>query len=273
MLKHLIRSSNFNYLQLRYSHYLSVAEADGIRNIILNDHKTRNSLSMGMMQSLIDEIKKNENDKALRVIVVQSTGSVFSAGHNLKELATDYEGQKSVFNKCHELIKGIINSPVPIIAKVDGLAAAAGLQLVASCDITICSDKSTFSTPGSSFGIFCSTPGIAISRVIPRMKSSYMLLTGLPISADEALRSGLVSSVVCSEDLDKELERICDAIKTKSRAIVSFGKKFYYQQLNMNLNSAYEAGSTVMADNLQLADGQEGIRSFIEKRKPQWKHE
>lgn len=169
---------------------------------------------------------------------------------------------------------------------------AAGLQLAASCDIAVCSEKSTFSTPGASFGIFCrhfysnetdltivqiwfinSTPGIAISRVIPRMKSSYMLLTGLPISSDEALRTGLVSSVVPSEKLDEEVAKISDAIKSKSRAVVSFGKKFYYQQLGMDLNSAYTAGATAMADNLQLEDGIEGIKSFIEKRKPQWRNE
>lgn len=152
---------------IRRSHNLiTVKECDGLKNIIFNDHKTRNSLSMAMMNCLIDEIKKNENDKNLRVIVLSSTGPVFSAGHNLKELSPEksYEDRKNVFNKCHELINCIINSPLPIIAKVDGLAAAAGLQLMASCDIAVCSDKSSFSTPGSSFGIFCSTPGIAISR-------------------------------------------------------------------------------------------------------------
>lgn len=155
------------YSQIRRSHNLiTVKEADGLRNIILNDHKTRNSLSLAMMNCLIEEIKKNEDDKSLRIILLSSTGSVFSAGHNLKELSPDksYKDRKNVFDKCHELITCIVKSPVPIIAKVDGLAAAAGLQLIASCDITICSDKSTFSTPGSSFGIFCSTPGIAISR-------------------------------------------------------------------------------------------------------------
>lgn len=275
------------------SNLLSVSEADGIRNITMVDSKTRNCLSLAMMENLVQEIKHNENDKSLRVIVLSSTGAVFSAGHNLKELSPDkgYESQKKVFNKCHELITSIVESPLPIISKIDGLAAgkklnnleisktdwsffqAAGLQLAASCDIAICSQKSTFSTPGASFGIFCSTPGIAISRVIPRMKSSYMLLTGLPISSEEALQVGLVSSVVSSEQLDAELLKICDAIKSKSRSVVSFGKKFYYKQLGMDMNSAYVAGANAMADNLQLKDGQEGIKSFIEKRKPVWSDE
>jgi enoyl-CoA hydratase/carnithine racemase len=144
---------------------------------------------------------------------------------------------------------------------------------VTTCDISVSTHRSTFSTPGASFGIFCSTPGIAISRVIPRMMSSYMLLTGLPISSDEALRVGLVTSVVSSEELDEEILKICDAIKSKSRAVVSFGKKFYYEQLGMDLNSAYQAGAKAMADNLQLLDGKEGIKSFIEKRKPVWNNE
>lgn len=144
---------------------------------------------------------------------------------------------------------------------------------MASCDIAICSEKSTFSTPGASFGIFCSTPGIAISRVIPRMKSSYMLLTGLPITSEEAVRIGLVSSVVPGDQLDNELEKICNAIKSKPRAVVSLGKKFYYQQIGMDLSSAYAAGAKIMADNLQLEDGKEGINSFIEKRKPKWTNE
>lgn len=156
--------------------------------------------------------------------------------------------------------------------QISHIFLAAGLQLAASCDITICSAKSTFSTPGASFGIFCSTPGIAISRVIPRMKSSYMLLTGLPISAEEALRVGLVSNVVNGEELDNEIQRIVDAMKSKSKEVISFGKKFYHQQLSMDLNSAYIAGAKAMADNLQLDDGKEGIKSFIEKRKPQWKN-
>lgn len=174
MYRRLLPLSDYCHSQIRRSHSLiAVKETDGLKNIILNDHKTRNSLSMAMMNGLIEEIKKDENDRRQRVIVLSSNGPVWSAGHNLKELSPDksYEERKGVFDKCHELINCIINSPLPIIAKVDGLAAAAGLQLVASCDITVCSDKSTFSTPGSSFGIFCSTPGIAISRC-----GSFLLL-------------------------------------------------------------------------------------------------
>lgn len=173
-------NNNTNYSShIRRSHNLvTVKEADGVKNIILNDFKTRNSLSLSMMNCLIEEIKRNENDTNLRIIVLSSTGSVWSAGHNLKELSPDksYEDRKSVFDKCHELINSIIKSPVPIIAKVDGLAAAAGLQLVSSCDITVCSDKSSFSTPGSSFGIFCSTPGISISRYFIKIIEIFDLI-------------------------------------------------------------------------------------------------
>ncbi|CAO1384636.1 unnamed protein product [Diamesa hyperborea] len=255
--------------------FLSVTESNGIRNIKLQDHKTRNSLSLKMMDDLINAIKNKGDDKSLRVIVLSADGSIFSAGHNLKELSTDkgYDNQKQVFDKCHDLMKTIIQSEVPIISKVDGLAAAAGLQLVASTDIAVCSEKSTFSTPGASFGIFCSTPGIALARTIPRMMSSYMLLTGLPINAQEALRIGLVSVVVPSENIDNETEKICEAIKSKSRSVVTFGRKFFYEQIEMDLNSAYKHGSKAMTDNLQLNDGKEGITSFIEKRKPKWTNE
>lgn len=297
-LRRVVPTSPLTLLNLcRYNHVktdsnLEIKEIDGVRYITMNDNKTRNSLSNQMMDNLIDAVQRNQNDVKLRAIVLTSSGPVFSAGHNLKELSPDqsYESHHETFKKCHELIKSVILSPLPVIAKVDGLAAgkisssssnsnyhnflflAAGLQLMASCDIAVCSQKSSFSTPGVSFGIFCSTPGIALARVAPRMTSSYMLLTGLPIKADEALRAGLVSSVVSSEELDNEIQRIVNAIKMKSREVVSLGKKFFHQQLRMDLNSAYVAGAKIMADNLQLDDGKEGIKSFIEKRKPTWKN-
>ena len=124
----------------------------------------------------------------------------------------------------------------------------------------------------ASFGIFCSTPGIAVVRAIPRMKASYMLFTGLPIKADEALQAGLVSRVVTSENLDQEVDLICNAIKSKSRSVITLGKKFFYEQLNLQLDEAYEKGGKIMVENLALNDGKEGIKSFVEKRKPIWSH-
>ncbi|XP_055836778.1 enoyl-CoA hydratase domain-containing protein 3, mitochondrial [Episyrphus balteatus] len=251
-----------------------ISENDGVREIQLNRPKTRNPLSMGMMESILQGITENVNDKSLRCIVISSTGPVFSAGHNLNELKAEKgsDCQRKVFDKCAELIHQMQRAPVPIIAKVDGLAAAAGCQFVASCDMIICTERSSFSTPAASFGIFCHTPAVAISRVMPRMKSSYMLFTGFPISAKDAYISGLVSAVTPNDKLDEEVNKICDSIKSKSRPVIQLGKEFYYKQMGLNLSDAYVKASEVMVENLGLNDGKEGLQSFLEKRKPKWSH-
>lgn len=250
-------------------------ERDGVGHILLDNEKTRNSLSLEMMDSIQQNIFAHQDNSAVRCFVLSAKGHVFSAGHNLKELTPEKgsEFHRQVFAKCSELIGVILKAPVPVIARVDGLAAAAGCQLVASCDMVVCSEESSFSTPGASFGIFCSTPGIAVARAVPRLKASYMLFTGLPINAQEALQAGLVSRVVPREELDAEIERICGAIKSKSRSVIALGKRFFYEQLSMDIGRAYREGEQVMASNLATADGQEGIRSFVEKRKPTWKHQ
>ncbi|CAG2061514.1 unnamed protein product [Timema podura] len=252
-----------------------------------------------MMEDLIHHITFNQDDPNLRCIVLYGEGKVFSAGHNLKELThkdgSDYHHQ--VFSTCSRLMLGILQCPVPVIAVVQGLAAAAGCQLVATCDIAVCSDTSTFSTPGANFGIFCSTPGVAVGRAVPRKVAAHMLFTGIPLTAEEAIGAGLVSKVVPEESMglefeslsgghifqiyvnpspvfptDEEVAKIVQAITCKSRAIVAMGKKFFYQQLEADIKTAYRLGEEVMVNNIGLADGQEGIRSFIEKRKANWSH-
>ncbi|XP_052889096.1 enoyl-CoA hydratase domain-containing protein 3, mitochondrial [Anopheles moucheti] len=247
---------------------------DGVGTILLDNEKTRNSLSLDMMESIHRHIVDNQHDTEIRCIVLAARGRVFSAGHNLKELTAEHgpDHHKQVFHKCSELIDTIRLAPVPIIAKVDGLAAAAGCQLVASCDMAVCSDTSTFSTPGASFGIFCSTPGIAVVRSIPRMRAAYMLFTGLPITANEALEAGLVSKVVSKTEINEEVDNICKAIASKSRAVIALGKTFFYKQIAMDIATAYELGEQIMVQNLATIDGQEGIKSFVEKRRPQWHH-
>lgn len=227
-----------------------------------------------MMNNLIEHITHDQHNEALRCIVLSAKGNVFSAGHNLKELTkeTGSDQHKIIFSRCSDLMLSIIKSPVPIIAKVDGLATAAGCQLIATCDIVVCSDRSKFSTPGANFGIFCSTPGIALARAVPRMQASYMLLTGMAITAQEAKNSGLVTDVVSCEELDARVGVICDAIKNKSRAVVELGKKFFYAQLNMDIKTAYDLGGQTMVSNLGMKDGVEGIQSFVEKRKAKWSH-
>ncbi|ERL95141.1 hypothetical protein D910_12410 [Dendroctonus ponderosae] len=230
----------------------------------------KNALSIAMMETLSDHILCDQQNNDLRAIVISAEGSVFSSGHNLKELANNREKQEVCFKIATQLMNCIIDSPVPVIAKVDGVAAAAGCQLVAQCDIAICSEKSQFSTPGANFGIFCSTPGVALSRCVNKMPALYMLLTGLPVSAQEAFQIGLITKVRSSDQLNEEIENICRAIKTKSRDVIELGKRFYYKQIQYDVKKAYELGGDKMVENLQLPDCKEGIQSFIEKRKPQW---
>ncbi|XP_045521856.1 enoyl-CoA hydratase domain-containing protein 3, mitochondrial isoform X1 [Pieris brassicae] len=256
------------------NNYLIIKEENGTREITLNHEKTRNSLSLDMMSNLIKAVNLNKEDISLRAIILSANGNIFSAGHNLKELqaSTGINQHKLVFNKASELMKSIVQSPVPVIAKVNGFAAAAGCQLVATCDIIICSETSKFSTPGADFGVFCSTPGIAIGRSVPKSRAMYMLLTGEPITAQEAYESGLVTKVVPTQDLDSEVNHVIEKIKLKSRSVISIGKEFYYKQIDLGLFDAYKLGEDVMVQTINSNDGQEGIRSFVEKRKAVWGH-
>ncbi|CAB3253401.1 unnamed protein product [Arctia plantaginis] len=257
-----------------HSQYLVTNESNGTREITLSHEKTKNSLSLDMMCHLIEAINLNKNDKSLRAIVLSAKGNVFSAGHNLKELQsnTGTDHHKLIFNKASELMQSIIQSPVPVIAKVNGFATAAGCQLVATCDMIICSDTSKFSTPGANFGIFCSTPGIAVARCVPKSRATYMLFTGEPLSAQEAYDSGLVTKVVPATELDHEVNKIIEKIKMKSRSVVTLGKEFFYKQIEFNILDAYKLGEEIMVKNINTKDGQEGIKSFVEKRKAIWSH-
>ncbi|KAF8764148.1 Enoyl-CoA hydratase domain-containing protein like [Argiope bruennichi] len=175
---------------------------------------------------------------------------VFSSGHDLKEL-----------------------SQIPVIAVVNGLAAAAGCQLIASCDIAIATTKSQFSTPGASVGLFCSTPGIAVSRNVPLKIASYMLFTGNNLSAEDAVRYGLISRVTEEKELDIEVEKVIQSILSKSRSVLALGKKFFYNQLDKNIVDAYNLGNDVMVTNLANKEAKEGIEAFFQKRLPTWSHD
>ncbi|XP_025161958.1 enoyl-CoA hydratase domain-containing protein 3, mitochondrial isoform X1 [Harpegnathos saltator] len=254
--------------------YVNTTQNDGVRTIQLSDSASLNSLSLEMLKTLTSEIKRDEDNQDLRSIVLTSVpGKVFSAGHNLRELtATSDKSHKEIFDTCSELMRAISQSQVPVIAAVDGLAAAAGCQLVAACDVAVCTERSTFSTPGANLGIFCSTPGIPLVRNVPRKNASYMLFTGFPISGREAYECGLVSKVVSNDKLDEEIRRITDAINMKSRSVVHIGKMFLYEQIDLDISTAYLRGTEKMVNNLKMRDAQEGIRSFLEKRKPRWSH-
>ncbi|XP_051890089.1 enoyl-CoA hydratase domain-containing protein 3, mitochondrial [Pristis pectinata] len=246
----------------------------GIRNIVLNNPKKRNALSLPMLKSLRMDLLHEVKSIDLRVIIISAEGPVFSSGHDLKELTTtqgeDYHAQ--VFSVCSEVMMLLQDLPVPVIAKVNGLATAAGCQLVASCDIAVASDRSEFAMPGVKVGLFCSTPAVAVGRSVSRKVALEMLFTGDPISAHDALQHGLVSRVVPEDKLDEETMKIARRICETSRSVVELGKTTFYKQMVQDWKKAYQIASQVMVDNLALKDGQEGIEAFRQKRKPVWSH-
>ncbi|XP_041361510.1 enoyl-CoA hydratase domain-containing protein 3, mitochondrial-like isoform X2 [Gigantopelta aegis] len=249
-----------------------VTQQDGIRTICLDNPKKRNALSLAMLESLYCDLTRDVDD--LRVIILSHTGPVFSAGHDLKELTTK-DGRahhQEVFYRCTDVMMLIQDLPVPVIAQVNGLATAAGCQLVATCDIAVVSDKSQFATPGVNVGLFCSTPAVALGRAVPRKVAMEMLFTGHPISARDALLHGLVSKVVPEEELEQETMKMAYRICETSRSVVALGKATFYAQMNLERKQAYRLAGKVMIDNLALYDGQEGVKSFAEKRKPIWSH-
>ncbi|XP_029969318.1 enoyl-CoA hydratase domain-containing protein 3, mitochondrial [Salarias fasciatus] len=255
---------------------LAVTEQNhGVRRIILNNPKKRNALSLSMLECLKENILKDIDSPELRVILISARGPVFSSGHDLKELSRTQgsDHHRRIFQTCSEVMTLIQDVPVPVIAMVNGVATAAGCQLVASCDIAIATEKSTFATPGVNVGLFCSTPAVAIGRAVPRKVAMEMLFTGTPISAQDALLHGLVSKVVPEERLEEEAASIARRVCETSRPVVALGKATFYRQMSQGRDAAYATASRVMVDNLRLRDGQEGIQAFLEKRKPLWSHQ
>ncbi|XP_008313470.1 enoyl-CoA hydratase domain-containing protein 3, mitochondrial [Cynoglossus semilaevis] len=249
-------------------------QSSGIRRIILNNPKKRNALSLSMLESLRENILTDIHSDDLRVIIISAKGPVFSSGHDLKELtsAQGREYHTKVFQTCAQVMTLIQDIPVPVVAMVNGVATAAGCQLVASCDIVLATEKSTFATPGVNVGLFCSTPAVAIGRAVPRKVAMEMLFTGTPISAHDALLHGLVSKVVPEEELEEKTLAMARRICQTSRPVIALGKSTFQRQMSQSRDAAYVTASSVMVENLALSDGQEGIKAFIEKRKPVWGH-
>ncbi len=236
-----------------------------------------NALSIVMMQSLLNHLQAARENNSVRVIIIDSALKLFSAGHDLKELSShrqDDDRGRAFFEKtmrlCAELMQAIVTHPKPVIAGVDGLATAAGCQLVASCDLAVCSDKSTFCTPGVNIGLFCSTPMVALSRNVSRKQAMEMLLTGETIDASTAREFGLVNRVVPQEYLNQIVRKYAQAIAAKSPLVLKIGKEAFYKQAEMDLASAYDYTAQVMVENMLARDAEEGINAFIEKRKPEW---
>ena len=246
----------------------------GIKNVIINDPKTYNSLSYKTLNQLLNVFKKLDNEINTRVIILEGSGKGFSAGHNLKEVR-GYKNRSNhlkLFNLCSKLMLQIVEGKKPVIAKIHGAAYAAGCQLAASCDLAYSTNKATFATPGVNIGLFCSTPMVAVSRKINRKIMMKMLLTGEAIKANYAKEIGLINNHFSSSRLNNEVLKVAKKIASKSNLTIKIGKQAFYKQLEMPLRDAYKYSSKMMSLNMMAQDAKEGISAFLEKRKPKWKN-
>jgi len=245
-----------------------------IASIIINESKTYNALSFRNLGDLIKAFKKLDNDKNVKVIIIEGAGKGFSAGHNLKEVHSLKKKAiyQKLFNLCSKLMLQIVEGKKPVIAKVHGAAFAAGCQLVASCDLAYSTNDAIFATPGVNIGLFCSTPMVAVSRKVNRKIMMKMLLMGDPIKAKYAKEIGLINDCFAKSQLDKEVLKVARIIASKSKLTIRIGKQTFYKQLEMPLKKAYAYTSKMMTKNMMAMDAKEGISAFLEKRKPKWKH-
>lgn len=245
---------------------------DGIATLSLNRPNQRNTLSRSMIDSLRAAFNAVETDATVRVIIVAAVGPVFCAGHDLKEVSANDspEFYEQLFSECSALMMQILTLKKPVIAKVNGIATAAGCQLVATCDLAISSDLARFATPGVNIGLFCSTPMVALSRNVGRKQAMKMLLSGDMITASHAVNIGLINQAVPTETLDHAVESLALKIATKSPLTLAIGKEAFYKQLEYGVAEAYTYTSEVMTKNMMAHDAREGIGAFIEKRIPQW---
>jgi len=245
--------------------------------LTLDSPATRNALSEAMIAALHAELNAIRDDRVIRAVVIAAKGPAYSSGHNLKELtARRADADKgrayfaSVMKACSEMMQAIVHLPKPVVAAVQGVATAAGCQLVATCDLAVASEKAVFGTPGIDIGLFCSTPMVALTRNVPRKHAMHMLLTGDHISAARARELGLVNSVVpAGTERDAAIE-LAKAIALKSAYTLKVGKEAFYRQAEMTLADAYTYAAQVMTENMMARDAEEGIGAFIEKRDPEW---
>ena len=247
---------------------------NGIKNIIINDPKTYNSLSFKTLNELLKVFKILDKDNNTKVIILEGSGKGFSAGHNLKEVR-GYKNRSNhlkLFNLCSKLMLQIVEGRKPVIAKVHGAAYAAGCQLAASCDLAYSTKDASFATPGVNIGLFCSTPMVAVSRKINRKIMMKMLLTGEPINASYAKDIGLINDCFAKAKLNNEVLKMAKKIASKSNLTIKIGKQAFYKQLEMPLREAYNFTSKMMTLNMMSHDAKEGISAFFEKRQPKWKN-
>ena len=251
---------------------LQETDARGVVRITLNRPQAFNALSEGLLDALQAALDRVAADTSARVVIIAAAGKAFCAGHDLKEMRADPSKSyyERLFAQCGRMMMRIQSLPVPVIARVQGIATAAGCQLVAQCDLAVASHESRFAVSGVNLGLFCSTPSVALSRNLGRKAAFEMLVTGDFISADEALAKGLVNRVVGAADLDAEVERLVSRIVGKPRVALSLGKALFYRQLESGMQAAYADAGETMACNMMDGSALEGVQAFIDKRTPNW---
>ena len=248
-------------------------EENGVATITLNRPKQFNALSEAMLATLQEKLEAIAENEAVRLVILQGAGKVFCAGHDLKEMIdTRKEAYyQTLFKQCSNMMMTLNQMPQPVIARIHGIATAAGCQLVAACDLAVAAYDTRFATSGINIGLFCSTPAVPVSRNIPRKQAMELLLTGDFIDAQTALRWGLVNRTVHLDNLDEEVKKLADSILAKSSVAVFTGKKMFYKQLELNMKDAYAYAGEIMACNMMAEDVTEGVDAFINKRQAVWR--
>ncbi len=251
---------------------LRETDARGVVRLTLNRPAAFNSLSESMLAALLAEFDAIAKDESARVVVIAAAGKAFCAGHDLKEMRAEpsLEYYQTLFAQCAQMMLAIQKLPVPVIARVHGIATAAGCQLVAMCDLAVAAREARFAVSGVNLGLFCSTPSVALSRNLSRKAAFEMLVTGGFISADEAQAKGLVNRIAEAEQLDAEVEKLVASIVAKPRVALAMGKALFYRQLEKGIAAAYDDAGQTMACNMMDESALEGVQAFIDKRPPRW---
>ena len=255
--------------------FVFATKANRVATVTLNRSEQFNPLSSQMIAAIQAELNAIARDPLVRVVILAAEGKGFCAGHDLKEMrahAGDKSRQRQLFDDCSRMMVSLTQMPQPVIARVNGIATAAGCQLVSMCDLAVAADTARFAMPGINIGVFCSTPAVGVVRNVGRKRAMEMLLTGEPIDAQTALAWGLVNRVVPASRLDAEIGRFTDIILSRSSAAVHLGKQAFYGQIDRPLEAAYDTASEVMACNLLLEDAAEGMDAFLQKRPASWRN-
>jgi enoyl-CoA hydratase/carnithine racemase len=248
------------------------SDQGGVATLTLNRPGARNALSRALIDEFVAALAVIKSHKAIKVVVLTGAGAAFCAGHDLKEMRAnpDHGWTQSLFDACSEMMLAMTRLPQPVIARVHGIATAAGCQLVATADLAVAASSATFATPGVNIGLFCSTPMVALTRNVGRKKAMEMLLTGNPLTARDAETAGLINMAVAPEKLDETVYGLAQVIASKSPKILAIGKRAFYEQIELGLADSYGYAGAVMAKNMLEPDASEGIDAFLSKRKPVW---